>query len=259
VRSSRVALIGIDGSGKTTVANLLATQTGAVLLTSLRPHMQPHVAFHDLSMALSTASQLADQQGNRRLKLTVLYLQMATLGPVERLLTARFTPAAVIFDRHALLDGAAYLPMLTRNLGPRRTVDDLGLLSRVDRSLITAWADSCLARTDGPANLDELVDHLVVLAALPAGELVRVLGRWLDCELPDVAILLDLDPTEALDRISKRDRGPELHESAGALSQVAIEYPRVLAGIGLPVHRIAVSGRTAQEVCAEAKRSVTWS
>ncbi|MEU8402117.1 hypothetical protein AB0C28_43625 [Nonomuraea sp. NPDC048892] len=110
----RVALLGVDGSGKSTCARLLAQRSSAdrphVVLSCLRPHENPGGPLHELSRHLDTLSSAADHLGSPDLKLAVLYLQMCTYGVAERFFTGR-PAAAIITERHPLIDTLVYLPL----------------------------------------------------------------------------------------------------------------------------------------------------
>src|SRR4051794_28814789 len=81
-----VALVGIDGAGKTTLARQLrvrAGERGDVLTVHCpRCHLAPDAPLQGLSQHFEAAAKAADRSGDDRTKMAILYLQMTLCGPV---------------------------------------------------------------------------------------------------------------------------------------------------------------------------------
>ncbi|MEV5896441.1 hypothetical protein [Nonomuraea fuscirosea] len=285
---ARVALLGVDGSGKSTCARLLAQRSPAgrshVVLSCLRPHENPGGPLRELSRHLDTLSSAADRLGSPDLKLAVLYLQMCTYGVAERFFAGR-PAAAIITERHPLIDTLVYLPLyrhaITAATAPPRptTPDQAGTLTQRDqdptpnraatlREQLTrlpapavqaalGWCRTLAPRHQGRApRLDTLATELVGLLDLPPAALMTELTTRFAVSPPDVAILLDIDPAQAARRVQARDRRPEPHERADLLPLIRAGYEEALkAFTSTRIHRIVVGHRPAHEVAAEIARA----
>ncbi|MFI7131004.1 hypothetical protein ACIBQ1_35315 [Nonomuraea sp. NPDC050153] len=263
VELARVALVGIDGSGKSTCARLLAGLPGRdhIVLSCLRPHENPGGPLHELSRHLDTLSAQADLIGSPDLKLAVLYLQMCTYAVAERHFL-RGPGRAIVTERHPLIDALTYLPLyrdvIERTSVPGRPAALREQIARMPESAVEAalaWCERLGRRPGGRApRLDTLGAELVGLLRLPPGELIAELSDRFAVAPPDVAILLDIDVTEATRRVRARDRRPEPHERPDLLARIRDGYEEALKALPVRVHRVRVDGRSAPAVTAEIAR-----
>jgi thymidylate kinase len=242
----RVALVGIDGTGKTTVARLVAARGDVAVVHAIRPHEDPGSADAPLSRHLAAASAAADAAGRAQLKVAVLYLQLCLYGAAER----RATAPVLLADRHPLVDPLVYLPLYARigvDENPRDDVAAWWARQPPDTAAaVRSWLRACAGGTD----VWTLGGELIRLAAKAPDDLLAELTRMFGVRLPDAVVLLDLPVTEALARTRDRRRDAELHETAAVLTAVRAGYDRVLRWLEpqVAVRRIDCSGRTADEI-----------
>jgi thymidylate kinase len=244
------ALVGVDGTGKSTVARRLAERGGIAVLHAIRPHEDPSSPDADLSRALCAASAAADRSGRAQLKVAVLYLQLCLYVPAER----RSDAPLLLADRHPLVDPLVYLPLYAR----------IGA-DEQDRGDVARWWDGLPPDAAGPVR-DWLVDRtggtdpwalgndLLRLARKPLPELLSDVRGLLGVALPQTVVLLDLPIEEALARTAGRgDRAGELHETAAVLTAVRARYELVLGWLaeqprGVRVHTVDCAGAPVEEV-----------
>lgn len=263
----RIALLGIDGSGKTTLARLLSERPGdagrRVVLSCLRAHENPDAPLQDLSRHLDTLSKEADRLDSPDLKLAVLYLQMCTYGVAERFFTRELSARVVITERHPLLDALAYLPLYERAItavtGPDRPGvlrEQLAGLPPAAVGAALAWCEALGERQGGrPVRLDTLGAELTGLLRLPAARCAAELSARFGVTPPDVAVLLDIGVDTALGRVAARGGRPEMHERAELLGRVREGYDRALAAYGtVRAHRVPVDGLPPEALAAEVAR-----
>jgi thymidylate kinase len=252
------ALVGIDGTGKTTVARRVAELDGVAVLHAIRPHEDPGSPYAELSVDLALASAEADRIGRAQLKVAVLYLQLCLYGPAERRITAPLTLA----DRHPLIDPLVYLPLYARigvdeDPGP----DEDRWWSALPPAVagpVRNWLRTC----SGAADVWALGGELLRLAGKTPPDLLAELIRRFDVRLPDAVLWLDLPIAQALDRARARSgTGPELHETAIMLSAIRSRYESVFEWLGrehpeVAIHRLDCYARTVDEVTSEVLRTI---
>jgi thymidylate kinase len=252
----RTALVGMDGTGKTTVARQLAQLEGVAVIHAIRAHDDPQSPYAQRSRHLAAASAAADVTGRAELKVAVLYLQLCLYGPQERLAAAE-TPV-LLADRHPLVDPLVYLPLyagIAVDDDPGADVDRWWAEQPPETAgVVRDWLRACSGGTDPWA----LGTELIRLAAEPPAAMLAELVRLFKVELPDQVVLLELPVAEALDRARSRSAGAELHETAAVLTAVRAAYDTTLEWLGrsLTVHRIDCSGRSVEEVAAGVARHV---
>jgi thymidylate kinase len=267
----RVALVGIDGAGKTTVARRLRERAAGegrlAVLHSLRPHENPGGPLHRLSRHLDALSAVADELRSTELKLAALYLQLSTYGPIERFYAEAYRPEVVLSDRHPLIDTLVYLPVFglagrgrsrraARRGPPSDVRERLDTIDPAARASIVAWSDSLARRLGYETDLWRLGEEMLALASLSPAELLDELGRRFRVRLPDAVIVLELGVEEALRRSQTRMRPAEQHESAAFLTLVSERYRRVVDDLesrGVPeaVERVDTAGRSLDETVEE--------
>ena len=244
------AIVGIDGTGKTTVVRRVAELGGVAVLHAIRPHEDPASPYAELSRNLALASAEADRVGRAQLKVAVLYLQLCLYGPAER----RAAGPLILADRHPLIDPLVYLPLYARigvDEHPGTDVDRWwSALPPPVAGPVRDWLRTCSGGTDAWT----LGDELIRLARKTPPDLLAELIRRFDVRLPDAILLLDLPVAQALERARARsEEGPELHETAAVLSAVRARYETVFEWLGrdhpeVAIHRLDCYGRTAEEV-----------
>ncbi|WP_165975277.1 deoxynucleoside kinase [Actinomadura rubrisoli] len=258
----RVAVVGIDGSGKSTVIRLL---TGGATVSCLRAHENPDGPLHALSRHLGAMSRDADRLGAPDLKLAVLYLQMCTYAVTERFFIREMGAQVVISERHPIVDALVYIPIyrsaIERATGPDRPAElrrGLASLDTANVEAALAWCERLGRRLGDTPDLTTVAADLVRLADLPAEEQAAALAVRFDVSLPDVVVFLDIDVAEARRRIHERDRPPEMHERQDRLRQIREGYDTALKSLEKPrVHRILADTASPAELAAEIDRLIT--
>ncbi|KUN61403.1 hypothetical protein AQJ46_36755 [Streptomyces canus] len=249
----RVALVGIDGVGKTTVLHRLRERDDIAVVHAVRGHEDPNDPSADLSAALAGASSAADDLGRVQLKVAVLYLQLCLFGPAERQ-AARRRPT-LLTDRHPLVDPLVYLPMfasLARDAEPGGDVEAWWHKQEPgEAKAVRDW----LRAAGGTADPWELGTEVLRWGTLPSHELLGRLGRSFGVTLPEGVVLLDLPVTQALRRTRERARDSELHETRAFLSATRQRYVAVLDRLAqtrteLSVRRVDCADRSVDEVGA---------
>lgn len=259
----RVALVGIDGTGKTTVLRRLRERDGVAVVHAVRGHENPDSPYAGLSAALAGASSAADEVGRVQLKVCVLYLQLSLFGPAER--HAADGGRTVLADRHPLVDPLVYLPLFAgarREDEPGADVDAWWRKQDPDAArAVRDWLRTRTGDTDPWAAGTEVLRW----GALAPDALSATLARHFDVGLPDGVLLLDLPVSEALRRTGQRPGGGELHETEAFLAATRERYDVVLERLStthphLGIRRLPCSGRSVDEVAAEVRGAVTaWS
>ena len=255
----RVALVGIDGVGKTTVLHRLRERDDVAVVHAVRGHEDPDSPFSDLSAALAEASSAADALGRVQLKVAVLCLQLCLFGPAERRATGR--SPTLLADRHPLVDPLVYLPMfasVARDAGPGGDVEAWWHKQEPGAArAVGDWLRTC-AGTSDPW---ELGTEVLRWGTLPPHEMLDVLGRTFGVTLPDGVLLLDLPVDQALRRTRERARGSELHETRAFLSATRQRYDEVLDRLArsrpeLAVRRVDCADRSVDDVTALVRSAV---
>ncbi|MFI8887526.1 hypothetical protein [Streptomyces sp. NPDC053813] len=252
----RVALVGIDGTGKTTVLRRIHERDGIAVVHAIRSHDDPVSPFAELSLALADASAVADALGRVQLKVAVLYLQLCLYGPAER--QALQNSPVLLTDRHPLIDPLVYLPLFGRVERDDEPGDDIeawwGKQDPGAARSVRDWLRTCSGGTD-PWSLGT---ELLRLGTRPGPEIHEELSRRLGVTTPEAVLLLDLPVAQALRRTRERTRGGELHETTAFLSATRQRYDEVLDWLSaarpdVTVRRIDCSGLSpdgvAEQVC----------
>ncbi|MFI0820761.1 hypothetical protein ACH4TX_32145 [Streptomyces sp. NPDC021098] len=247
----RVALVGIDGTGKTTVLRRIHERDGIAVVHAIRGHDDPKSPFAELSLALADASAAADALGRVQLKVAVLYLQLCLYGPAER--QTLETSPILLTDRHPLIDSLVYLPLFGRVERDDDPGDDIevwwGKQDPDAARSVHDWLRTCSGGTD-PWSLGT---ELLSLGTKSGPEIHAELSRRLGLTTPEAVLLLDLPVAQALQRTRVRARGSELHETTAFLTATRQRYDEVLdwlrtAGPDVAVGRIACSGLSVDAV-----------
>ncbi|WP_433331318.1 hypothetical protein [Spirillospora sp. CA-294931] len=252
----RVALVGVEGSGKSTIARLLAARSPSgerrVVLSATRAHENPDGPLHGLSRHLAALSRAADGLGSPDLKLAVLYLRLCTYGPVERFFTGDLGVRTVISERHPIVDALARLPAyraaVDRVTRPGRPDALRAQLARLAAADVEAAEDWC-ARLPYAPDLTTVAAELVALLDRPPAVRIAELAARFRVDPPDTAVHLDVGTATALRRV--RDRPP----GSADLERVRAGYDQALKDLDtVDVHRVLVDGRPPDELAAEVDR-----
>ncbi|MFI8214617.1 hypothetical protein [Streptomyces sp. NPDC085932] len=222
----RVAVVGIDGSGKTTVLRRLGARDGVAVVHAIRAHDDPRSPVAGLSRDLAGASAAADAVGRIQLKAAVLCLQLCLYGPSER--HAAGAARLLLTDRHPLVDPLVYLPLFGRLAGGGGPGSDVRTWwARQEPDAARAVRDWLADRT-GHTDPWALGEELLRLGTRPPEEMLDGLGRRFGVAPPDAVLLLDLPVEQALRRTRERAGQSELHETAAFLSATRQGYASVL-------------------------------
>jgi thymidylate kinase len=232
----RVALEGIDGSGKTTVAAVLRRRARAnglplAVLHTIRPHDNDHGPHRALSQRLTVLSEAADRLSSPELKIGTFYLQLCTFRSIERDAIAVDGAEIILSDRHPIVDSLVYLPLYARVAASRPLAGPPDGFARIAASADPAALSEALAwATDQGCGSDlwALGRDLLALGASPLDVLTKEVTDRLGVGLPDEVVLLDVSVSRALDRLRGREQASELHESQARLSAIRQRYTVVL-------------------------------
>ena len=230
-----VSIIGIDGSGKSTVLSALADLAAAELgMTAaavgdgfwaktpeedrFRPGFFPDgkAPVAHLNQLLHKGAKAATD--HRRLYPPLKLAHLATQERVARWIEARYQPDVILCDGNLLLSAAG---RAINYVDPKAEPDALTL------------------------SIDVLYEHVMdgkplpsppaPRQAIPCLGLMRWLRRldgWLHLnmlQLPDVLVFLDVAPETALARLTARGRKLDGHENLHDLAQAQAMYRRVVA------------------------------
>ncbi|MEU6687196.1 hypothetical protein [Streptomyces sp. NPDC046832] len=255
----RAAVVGIDGTGKTTVLRRMRERGDVAVVHAIRAHDDPHSPYAALSRALAGASAAADALGRVQLKLAVLYLQLCLYGPTER--RALREGRILVSDRHPLIDPLAYLPMFVRADREDAPDADVEAFWRRQETRAAGAVRNWLVARTGRADPRPLGTGLLRRATGPPQEVLDHFSRSCGVSLPHAVVLLDLPVEDALARTRDRRGGGELHETADLLSLVRQHYETALAWLArarpeVAVHRVDCRGRTAAEVTEAVREAV---
>lgn len=254
-----VAVLGIDGSGKSTVARILAPlAAGRLGVRAAHAGAGFGVVDPDQDLAaegfaargLPVSARLAPAlrraakwcAGLVWLYPAVKLVQMLVQDLAARRLARRYRADVVFMDGHALLCAAGRWVNYAGGASPDRL---LALLDFVRGGPLPPgtgpWASLRL----------RVMRRALHLAAAFGLDLA-----W----LPDAAVYLDVPPGEALERIARRGAPRDRHENAPDMAQAREAYLASLAALAargaLGVHVLASGRWSAGETCARALDAV---
>ncbi len=253
---NRVTLMGIDGSGKTTL--MRAVQAAAANRASFC--FSPD--FHDISgfpgaaesRALTEFSRLADSHADPCLKLASLYLRMCAFGEAEAFLLATERRPTLCIERHPLLDSLTYLPVYiaaVKRSGARPETSD-ATLARIaqDHPEVAGHVAAAIARRNGrlgitDASASGIANYCMAFGGYAPADFVRALSRDYQTGLPNVLLYLDVPPSLAFARIGARGKPLEAHESLEnliRLDHLARSKFSSFEALGVSCHTLVVSG-----------------
>ena len=237
-RTRRVAVVGIDGSGKSSVVRQLGAAAGSrtvvAALTCPDFHDTPDAPLRDLSRRLRLFSDQADILGHPVIKAAALYLQMTLYGPVERFFLDTFAPSVLICERHPVVESMVYGPLYVQLAGAATPGSDddqaiRDLLAGHDpqaMAAIEAWHAGQRARLGDEVALWGVLGDVARLVDQGPEDALRGFATRYQTTLPDEVIWLDVPPEQAMQRCAERIDGKQLeaHETLGTLTALRERY-----------------------------------
>jgi hypothetical protein len=266
----RIAIVGIDGSGKSAVVQRLReyaalTPDRLVAFSCPRFHDTPDAPLAALSSRLKAFSDVADEIGSFELKLAALYLRMTLFGPVERFFLDTFASQLLVSERHPLVDTLVYVPLYRSRAtaGIDATAVEPLLRARLDAqspgayAAARGWHELENRRLGRQTDFWALAEDIMEGLAAPPEDVLADFGVRYRTTLPDIVVQLQVDVAVAARR--SRDRGSrrvELHEDERALAVLRDTYDLVLGQLSrlrpeIEVHRIGNAGRSIDDTLAE--------
>jgi hypothetical protein len=226
----RVAITGIDGTGKTTLVRLLrqrfrARPAEAVAFHAPQYHEDPDAPFGELSARIDALSVLADRAGDPLLKASALFLSVTLFGPIEEHYARAFAPRTLYSERHPIVDTlsyAAFYRQLLRAPWDRARAEKLIREGVGSLEPVEAWL-SALAAQPGPlqgATFWELPARILSIVEQEPAALHRDLARAYRTRLPDELVVLTVELPALERRLAAKAQGSaprELHEKRGTL------------------------------------------
>jgi thymidylate kinase-like protein/acyltransferase-like protein len=211
LRPVTIACLGIDGSGKSTLSKRLAIDISAThpaclisdqlqLFEEGAPHdMQPLVTEY-VRRVLSRYAKKANSLKHYKLpKMTELFLRDHLLSQVRRW----YRPDVVVLDGSPLLNMTAWAALY------------------YEESFDAASCSDAIAILSGRDT--EMPRRGAMLRDFPLLRLLKSL-RLAHLSLPDMVILVDLDPETACERIASRGEERQVHETREKLTRLRQAY-----------------------------------
>lgn len=213
-----VSVVGIDGCGKsTTFDGLLAALAPSTVVVGVGDRVLgggPDEPLHERTDVPRTRLTQAVGRLAKGLRAPALYKNVKFLDLTERTrlvdhVARHEAPTVIVCDGDPLVNTAAWA---AARFARERLADDDGL----DEGLALLTGEHTVPLRRLPAELRRTW-QLVVLDRLR-------LGRF---AVPDLVVLLRIDPAAALARIAARGRPLQAHETAAFLGELARAYERV--------------------------------
>lgn len=239
VSTRRVAIVGIDGCGKSSVISRLRelsqSQSGSFAsITCPDFHDTKDAPLQALSRKMKAFSNGCDEIGSIEMKALSMYMQMTLYGPVETFFLDTYAPEVLVCERHPLVETFVYGPLYRLlasgdwdgdavELAARSVVDSGG--GEVLSSVLDWHAAEC-RRLGNQMSLWQRFDDVAqaLCADFPAA--VADFGRRYRTTLPDVVLWLDISPEQAARRCAARGLADarEIHETSQFLSILRQQY-----------------------------------
>lgn len=224
----RVAVVGIDGSGKSAVINRLRSLAPPDLgdfqsMTCPDFHDTKNAPLQALSRQMKAFSDGCDEIGSLEMKALAMYFQMTLYGPVEQFFLDTYDPAVLVCERHPLVEvlvyGQFYLLLAQANWDGAQLEESIGaVLDRHDRGTfadIRAWHAAESARLGVDKDIWEMLSDVAAVVPQDVTMSVKTFQERFRTTLPDVVLFLDVPPDQAAARCRERSGGKtmEAHET----------------------------------------------
>lgn len=242
MRTKRIAITGIDGTGKTTIIREIRKlykdrMHEAYAFRAPQFHEDRLLPFSSLSEIIEHLSVESDRIGDATLKSVALFLSMTLYGDVERHILHAYRPALLFAERQCVVDTLAYaqfyLPLLKRDTKSainKETLSDriLKVLTVAQLDSLNAWLKVVSQReTSANLTLNSLIQDMIQICNGQPQEIVGRMLRLYNAELPDQIVLLttttqDLRLRLAEKKISQGAQAQsEIHEQDGVITGLA--------------------------------------
>jgi|GEM_PF-3449087 len=250
MRTRRIAVVGIDGTGKSTLVDALSARlqsSGQRVRTcrALQLSGDADWPLGHLSRSLDLLSSLGDELGLPALKGVALFLGMSLYGPAETFITTVLAPEWLVTERHPLIDAVTYAkfyaplmrqPIERANEGQILTrLAQIGVEPGLTMAAIEDWIRQLPVSVDGAPGFFEFPVVLHALFQLPPAELFDRLREIFRVDLPEHVAWLKAGIETANARISApgEHRRPtrELHETQDILTLLQAAYGQTCASV----------------------------
>lgn len=232
--TTQVCILGIDGSGKSTVAaclpRLLAAELdlragsageGFLLTAPDEDHLAPNFVPDGLAISARLSRRLKRRAkklvNNRRLYPAVKLAQILFQDSAAKWLARRYRADVVVSDGNAVLSVSGRMSNYRRAASDG---DDRALPAPGAEDLAAAFGHILGGKPVPQESADKLPPLRRGRKILKLCRLLRIRAGW----LPDVVVFLDLSPKAALERIKSRGQGIDRHENEADLAQARSMY-----------------------------------
>lgn len=236
--AKRIAITGIDGSGKSTVTRHLLSKLPAfdeetVVIRCPTFHEIPNAPFSSLSKDLDALSKTGDLLESFELKAMAQFIQISLFGPVERFMVRGFSPKLIINERHPIIDAYAYGYFYLGQIGhlPNQKKMEPLLIETLEGiregayTSIEKWLVLEGKRLGMDLSLWNYQEYLLNVFSLKKTALVRAVKTHTRGHLPDMLLFLDVGEEVAVSRVEKREEPhTEMHEKSDMLRQIRHLY-----------------------------------
>ncbi len=230
-------LTGIDGTGKSTFMNQLyrelPTDGRLKLISCPYYHSLPGSGIEEISRLFSAINLFGNEHQQADIKALGLFLQMSLYNKAIQFISSENNhPELVISERHPLIDtfvyAALYVPFLkgieqSSNL-ERQLLNELSELQPYALQHIVSQIENTLPETTPLKSMSEYCAYLKRLFSKPLPDIFKQLKTSFELNLPNRIIFIDLDPSQALERLQQSNKQLEIHESSSRLTALRKAY-----------------------------------
>ena len=237
-----VSILGIDGSGKTTVAKAFADNQFWPLASGFTCpdyHLSAFAPFNQLSRDVARLSVYADETSNFQLKLLTLYLKMSLFQPVQNFIASTFSPDFLISERNPLIDVLVYGKFYSQLMGPKLNApkDDSNFLVAAGPKFseelirIERWIAVINKRTGKNISMGEYPAFCLETLKQGSAHIVKVFAHEFQACFPDYVFYFDLPPAQAAHRLQVAKSVMEVHEKCEHLTALASTYSEIFSSL----------------------------